>query len=181
MNIIFNLPLAISVVVSILTTAGAAAALHHLGSDQRQNKDHSRHLDWDKLTIGSKLSFATAGVLVAIIAGVAFYRVWSEGVLSGLASLAILLAVLVAAVMSISAWLVFWSAFSDGSPEQDDLKFYSKLLRRPLKTKASYEAKIKRVERRIAAVREPADAAPPEETNGRRPAGGRASGQETYS
>lgn len=181
MNIIFNLPLAISVVVSILTTAGAAAALHHLGVDQRQNKDHNRHLDWERLTIGSKLSFAGAGVLVAIIAGVAFYRVWSEGVLSGLASLAILLAILVAVVMSISAWLVFWSAFSDGSPEQADLAFYGKLLRRPLKVRASYEAKIARIERRISAIRGPAEAAPSAGTNGRRPAEGRSSGQETYS
>jgi hypothetical protein len=36
-------------------------------------------------------------------------------------SLVPLLASLVAVVMLISAWIVFWTAFRDGSLEQDDL------------------------------------------------------------
>lgn len=134
-----GLPLVISIAVSVLTTGGAAAALYHLGYDQRQNKDYRRQLDKAALTLGSKISLVGVAVLILLISIVAFYRVWTEGVFSGLDRLALMLALLVAVVMLISAWLVFWVAFRDGSPEQDDLAHYTGLVQHHLNIKRSYE------------------------------------------
>lgn len=105
----------ISIVISVLATGGAATALYHLGHNQRENKDDRRRLNWHQLSRGSKLSMLAAAMLVALIAAVMFVRVYTEGELSGLSSLAFLLAVLVAFVMLVSAALVFWTAFRDGS------------------------------------------------------------------
>ncbi|WP_326568714.1 hypothetical protein VSH64_44385 [Amycolatopsis rhabdoformis] len=134
-----GLPLAISVVISILATGGAATALHHLGHNQRQHKNHRRQLVWRDLTPGAKFSLATVGLLVALMGVVMFVRVYTEGVLSGLSDLAVLLAVLVALVMVVSATLVFWTAFRDGSLEQDDLRHYSETVRPYLQAKRRYE------------------------------------------
>lgn len=123
-----GLPLAISVVISVLATGGAAAALFHLGHDQRENKDDRRQLTWSKMSAGAKISLVAAIALVLLIAVVMFVRVYSEGVLSGLDGLAVLLAVLVAFVMLISAGLVFWTAFLDGSLDRDDLERYSQIV-----------------------------------------------------
>lgn len=147
-----DLALMIATVVSVLTTGGAAAALHHLGSDQRHNKNHRRQLSAHRLTTGSKIGLLCASVLIFSIATVAFYRVWTEGVLSGLDELAVMLAGLVAVVMLISAWMVFWTAFCDGSPERDDLAFYGRIVRRHLRRKSGYELEIKRIEQKIAAI-----------------------------
>ncbi|MGH3798171.1 MAG: hypothetical protein ACRDSP_25245 [Pseudonocardiaceae bacterium] len=135
----FGINLAVSAVVSVLATGGAAAALYHLGHDQRQNKNHRRQLDRNQLTLGSKISIAAVTLLVGLIAAVMFVRVWTEGKLSGVAGLAGILALLVSAVMLISAWLVFWIAFRDGSPEQDDLAQYTRLVQRHLRIKRGYE------------------------------------------
>jgi len=148
-----GLPLAISVVVSILTTGGAAAALYHLGHDQRQNKNYRRQLDTAALTLGSKISLAAVAVLILLIALVAFYRIWTEGVLSGLDRLALLLALLVAVVMLISAWLVFWVAFRDGSPEQDDLSHYTRLVSHHLILRRSHEDEATQLEHQIELLR----------------------------
>ena len=134
-----GLPPAISVVVSVLATGGAATALHHLGHNQRQHKNAKRQLDWAKLSAGSKLSLATVGLLVGLMGVVMFVRVYTEGVLSGMNDLAVLMAVLVALVMVISATLVFWTAFRDGSLEQDDLRHYSECVRPFLAAKRAYE------------------------------------------
>jgi hypothetical protein len=134
-----GLPLAISVVISVLATGGAATALHHLGHNQRQHKNAKRQLDWTKLSAGSKLSLATVGLLVGLMGVVMFVRVYTEGVLSGMNDLAVLMAVLVALVMVISATLVFWTAFRDGSLEQDDLRHYSECVRPFLAAKRAYE------------------------------------------
>jgi hypothetical protein len=123
-----GLPLVISVVITVLATGGAATSLHHLGHNQRENKDDQRQLKWSAMSRGSKVSLAAATVLVVLIGVVMFVRVYSEGVLSGLESLAALLAVLVAFVMLIAAGLVFWTAFRDGSLEQDDLECYSMMV-----------------------------------------------------
>jgi hypothetical protein len=134
-----GLPLAISVVISVLATGGAAAALHHLGHNQRQHKNHRRQLVWAELTTGAKLSLVTVGLLVGLMGVVMFVRVYTEGVLSGLSDLAVLLAVLVALVMVVSATLVFWTAFRDGSLDQDDLRHYSETARPHLLAKRRLE------------------------------------------
>jgi hypothetical protein len=135
-----GLPLAISVVISVLATGGAATALHHLGHNQRQHKDHRRQLVWAEVTTGARLSLAAAGLLVGIMGTVMFVRVHTEGVLGGLGNLAVLLAVLVALVATVSATLVFWTAFRDGSLDQDDLRYYSSSVRPHLDRKREYEA-----------------------------------------
>ncbi len=147
-----GLPLAISVVVSILTTGGAAAALHHVGYDQRQNKNYRRQLDKAALTLGAKISLVAVAVLILLISMVAFYRVWEEGVLSGLNRLALLLALLVAVVMLISAWLVFWVAFRDGSPEQDDLSHYTRLVQHHLNIRRNYEDDAEQLEHQLELI-----------------------------
>jgi hypothetical protein len=134
-----GLPLAISIVISVLATGGAATALHHLGHNQRQHKNFKRQLDWVKLSMGSKLSLVTVGLLVGLMGVVMFVRVYTEGVLSGMNDLAALMAVLVALVMVVSATLVFWTAFRDGSLEQDDLRHYSESVRPFLAAKREYE------------------------------------------
>ncbi|MGH4023100.1 MAG: hypothetical protein ACRDRV_00775 [Pseudonocardiaceae bacterium] len=147
-----GLPLAISLVVSLLTTGGAAAALYHLGHDLRQHKNHRRQLERRQLTAGSTISLAAVTVLVALIAVVMFVRVWSEGVLSGLANLALVLALLVSVVMLISAWLVFWIAFRDGSPERDDLVYYTRLVQRQLRIRRGYEDSAHQLEDQVELI-----------------------------
>ncbi|KZB85779.1 hypothetical protein [Amycolatopsis regifaucium] len=137
-----GLPLVISFVISVLATGGAATALYHLGHNQRENKDDRRRLTWRTLSRGSKLSMLAAVVLVGLIAAVMFVRVYTEGELSGLDSLAFLLAVLVAFVMLISAALVFWTAFRDGSLEQDDLRCYSAMIMRCESLRREYEVRV---------------------------------------
>ncbi|HEX3784098.1 MAG TPA: hypothetical protein VHX38_30955 [Pseudonocardiaceae bacterium] len=134
-----GLPLLISVVVSVLATGGAAVALHHLGHNQRQHKNKRRQLDWAELSVGAKANLVTVGLLVGLMGVVMFVRVDTEGVLSGLDELATLLAVLVAVVLVVSALLVFWTAFRDGSLEQEDLRHYSDSVRPHLDLKRRYE------------------------------------------
>ena len=134
-----GLPLLISVVISVLATGGAAIALHHLGHNQRQHKNHRRQLEWSRLSTGAKLSLLTVGLLVGLMGVVMFVRVSTEGLLSGMNGLALLMAVLVALVMIVSATLVFWTAFRDGSLEQDDLRHYSECVRPHLAAKREYE------------------------------------------
>ncbi|MGW4000281.1 hypothetical protein [Amycolatopsis sp. NPDC004772] len=134
-----GLPLLISVVISVLATGGAATALHHLGHNQRQHKNHRRQLEWSKLSTGAKLSLLTVGLLVGLMGVVMFVRVSTEGLLSGMNGLALLMAVLVALVMVVSATLVFWTAFRDGSLEQDDLRHYSECVRPHLTAQREYE------------------------------------------
>lgn len=147
-----DLPLAISVVISLLATGGAAAALYHLGHDQRQYKNHRRQLETSQLTLGSKISIAAVTLLVGLIAVVMFVRVWTEGMLSGLENLALLLGLLVSAVMLISAWLVFWIAFRDGSPERDDLAYYTRLVQRHLRIRRDYEDSAHQLEDQIELI-----------------------------
>jgi hypothetical protein len=134
-----GLPLVISFVVSVLATGGSAAALHHLGHNQRQYKNERRQLEWSRLSTGGRMSLVAAGLLVTLMGVVMFVRMYTEGVLSGLSDLAVLLAVLVAVVMIISAALVFWTAFRDGSLEQDDLLHYSAAVRPYLRLRRDYE------------------------------------------
>lgn len=134
-----GLPLIISIVISLLATGGSAAALNHLGHNLRDHKNHRGGLTWKALSLGSKLSLLGVALLVALIAVVMQVRVYTEGTLSGITDLAFLLALLVAFVMLISASLVFWTAFRDGSPEQDDLVYYSKIVQRHRQIKRDYE------------------------------------------
>jgi hypothetical protein len=134
-----GLPLVISIVISVLATGGAASALHHLGHNQRQHKNDQRQLNWTSLTAGAKLSLVTVGLLVGLMGVLMFVRISTEGLLSGADDLAVLMAVLVALVMVVSATLVFWTAFRDGSLQQDDLRHYSKCVRPHLAAKRAYE------------------------------------------
>jgi protein-S-isoprenylcysteine O-methyltransferase Ste14 len=123
----WGMPLAISIVISLLATAGAAWTLHHIGHSLRDDKTHDGRLVWRRLSRGARASLVGAVVLVLLIGIVMFLRVYTEGVLSGMSDLAVLLALLIAVVMTLSAWLVFAAAFRDGSPELDDLEHYTRL------------------------------------------------------
>lgn len=141
----FGLPLAMSVVISLLGTGGAAWTLHHLGHNRRENKTDQRHLKWAEMSIGAKASVVAVTLLAAIISVVMFVRVYTEGVLSGLSELALLLAVLVAFIMLLSASSVFGTAFRDGSLEQDDLAHYSKLVHEGLQRMRDHEDHVVRL------------------------------------
>lgn len=135
----FELPLLISIVLSVLGTAGAAYALYHLGHNARDHKNARGGLDWKGLPASSKLSIVGVGLIMTLIAAVSWFRVYSEGVNSGADELALLLALLVAVVMLIAAALVFWTALRDGSPEQDDLVTYSKIAQHHRRNQRQYE------------------------------------------
>lgn len=134
-----GLPLLISIVLSMLGTAGAAYALYHLGHNARDHKNARGGLDWKGLPASSKLSIVGVAVVMALIAAVSWFRVYSEGINSGAEELALLLALLVSVVMLIAAGLVFWTALRDGSPEQDDLVFYSTIAHRHRRIQRQYE------------------------------------------
>jgi hypothetical protein len=123
-----GLRLVISVVLSVLATAGAAWVLYHLGHIRRDDKNDRRELNWREMSVLALVSLVGVALLVILVSVVMFVRVFTEGVLSGLSSLALLLSVLVALIMLLSAALVFFTAFRDGSPEQEDLAYYSALV-----------------------------------------------------
>lgn len=131
--------LAMSAVVSVLATGGSAAALHHLGRNLRQHKDDRRQVDWPSLSAGGRITLITAGLLVGLLGVAMFVRLEADRVLAGPAVLAGLMAALVAVVLVVSAALVFWTAFRDGSLEQDDLRHYSDVIRPYLRRKRGYE------------------------------------------
>lgn len=145
-----GIPLAISMAISILATGGAGAALHHLGRDQRQYKDHHRRID---MPTGSKISLVAVGALLALIPLVMYYRLHPERAGGGLNSLENPPALVLTAVMLISEWLVFWTAFRDGSPELDDLRHYTRLVQPYLKLKRSYEDRANHLEQRAEILR----------------------------
>jgi hypothetical protein len=128
----------ISLVVAVLGTWGAAAALWHIGHDLRQHKNHRRQLDIATVGLGGRLGLAAVAVLTLLVAAGAFYRVYTEGVFSGDPQLAALLAALVAVVLLVTACLVFATAFKDGSPERDDMSFYGRLVSRHLARRRGY-------------------------------------------
>jgi hypothetical protein len=124
-----GLRLVISVVLSVLATAGAAWVLYHMGHIRRDDKNDRRELNWREMSVPAWVSLVGVALLVILVSVVMFVRVFTEGVLSGLNGLALLLSVLVALIMLLSAALVFFTAFRDGSPEQEDLAYYSRLVR----------------------------------------------------
>jgi hypothetical protein len=67
------------------------------------------------------------------------------------------LVILVAVVMLITAWLVFWTAFRDGSPEQDDLVHYTRLVQHHLHLKRGYEDIAHDLEEQIELIRRRTD------------------------
>ncbi|MGQ0840443.1 hypothetical protein [Actinokineospora sp.] len=142
--------LVISIVVSILGTGSAAAVLYHLGRNQRENKTDQRRLVLKDLSPGSKASLLAVAFLVTLIAVVMFERVYTEGLLSGLNNLAALLAILVSFVMLVTALLVFFTAFRDGSPEQDDSAFLSALVQQHLQLQRAYEDEAHRLRQQYA-------------------------------
>ncbi|RBY83026.1 hypothetical protein DQ238_03290 [Geodermatophilus sp. TF02-6] len=123
-----GLRLVISVVLSVLATAGAAWVLYHVGHIRRDDKNDRREPDWREMSVPARVSLVGVALLVILVSVVMFVRVFTEGVLSGLSGLALLLSVLVALIMLLSAALVFFTAFRDGSPEQEDLAHYSALV-----------------------------------------------------
>jgi hypothetical protein len=148
-----------SFAASVLATLAAATALYHLGHELREHKTDGRGLLWRALPVRPKVVLATVVILVVLVALLMFARVYTEGVLSGLQGLALLLALLVAFVMLISASLVFWTAFRDGSPETDDLAYYTKLVRRHLNDKRLLESRASEHEREAELVRRRAERA----------------------
>ena len=150
--------LVISVVVAMLATGGAAAALWHIGRNLRQYKSHDRHLDVGAMGVGAKMSVVGAVVLTLLIAAGAFYRVFSDGVFSGLEEFALLLAVLVAVVMFISSALLCATAFRDGSPQVDDLRYFTRTVAPHLTRKLELQQKAGGFERELARLREQVDA-----------------------
>lgn len=148
-----GLPLAISIVISVLGTGGAAWALYHLGHNRRESKNDRRQLAWSGLSGGAKVSLVGVGALVVLIGVVMFVRVFTEGVLSGLNDLALLLAVLVALVMLMSAALVFFTAFRDGSLEQDDLAHYSALVQAGEQRRRAHLDRANRLRNELALLR----------------------------
>lgn len=140
-----GLPLAVSVVVSLLGTAGAAWTLHLLGRNRREDKNDRRQMEWSQMSVGAKASLLAVGLLIALIAAVMFERVYAEAVQSGLEGLALLMAVLVAFIMLLAAALVFGTAFRDGSPEQDDLAHYSALVQAGLQRRRDHEDRAARL------------------------------------
>jgi hypothetical protein len=145
-----DIPLAVSIAISTLATGGAGAALHQLGRAQRQYKDHHRHID---MTTSSKISLVGVGALLALIPLVMYYRLYPEQAGGGLNSLENPPALVLTAVMLISEWLVFWTAFRDGSPELDDLRHYTRLVEPYLKLKRSYEDRANNLEQRTEILR----------------------------
>jgi hypothetical protein len=145
-----GIPLAISTAISILATGGAGAALHQLGRDQRRYKDHHRHIN---MTAGSKISHTGLGALLALVLLVMYYRLYPERAAGGLNSLENPPAIVLTAVMLISEWLVFWTAFRDGSPELDDLRHYTRLAQPYLTLKRSLEARANDLEQQAEILR----------------------------
>jgi uncharacterized membrane protein len=142
-----GLPLLITGVVAILSTAGAAWVLYHLGHNRRESKNERRQLDWATLSFTSKVSLLAVTVLVGLISAVMFTRVYTEALLSnvdGFSGLALLLSLLVAFVMLLSAALVFCTAFRDGSPEQADLAFYGDLVHQGRRRQLAHETDVLR-------------------------------------
>jgi hypothetical protein len=148
-----------SVAAAVLATLASAAALHHLGRELREHKTEGRGLAWRTLPARSKGVVITVMLLVVLVALLMFARVYTEGVLSGLQAIALLLAILVAFVMLISASLVFWTAFRDGSPETDDLGYYTTLVEKHLHDKRRLEARASDHKRQAELIRRRAERA----------------------
>jgi hypothetical protein len=138
--------LLIAAVVALLATGGSAVALHHLGHEHREHKNDAGQLAWGTLPVSSKATtLVSVGGLLVLIGASSYWRIYTEGVLSG-ADLAVLLALLVAVVLVISAWLIYRTAFKDGSVLTDDLQQLSKTVNR-------YSAIQRTHEDRAAALR----------------------------
>jgi len=144
-----GVPLAMSIAISILATGTACAILYQLGRDQRQYKDHHRHID---MTTGAKIILAGVGALLALIPLVMYYRLYPEKA-GGLNSLENPPAIVLTAVMLLSEWLVFWTHFRDGSPELDRLRDYTRLIQPYLNLKRSYEDRADNLEQQAEILR----------------------------
>jgi hypothetical protein len=134
----FGIRLLISAVVASLATGGAAAALHHLGHEHREHKNDKGQLEWTSLPISSKATLAAVALLLLLIGWSSYWRIYTEGMLSG-SDLAVLLALLVAVVLVISSWLIYRTAFKDGSVLTDDLQQLSKTVNHYSSVQRAYE------------------------------------------
>ncbi|MCW2899048.1 MAG: hypothetical protein JWO67_1313 [Streptosporangiaceae bacterium] len=134
----FGIPLLISVVVATLSTGGAAAALHHLGHEHREHKNDKGQLEWRTLSKSSRATLIAVALLLLLIGWGSYQRIYTEGVLSG-SNLAVLLALLVSFVLVISAWLIWRTAFRDGSVLTDDLARYSRIVNHYVALQRSHE------------------------------------------
>lgn len=139
-----GLPLVMSVLISALATGVFSAALYHLGHAKRAYKNRHRQLDWRGLSRSSKVCLSGVTLLVLLTSVVMFEQVYTEGALT------FLLATLVAIVMVASAELVFWTAFRDGSAEQDELVHYTRVVRDFLAQKQKYEQEANELMFRLA-------------------------------
>jgi hypothetical protein len=148
-----------SLAAAVLSTLAAATALHHFGRELREHKNERRGLTWRALTLRPRLVLIAVTVLVVLVALLMYVRVYTEGVFSGLSTLATLLALLVAFVMLISATLVFWTAFRDGSLETDDLRHYTGLVEPSLNRMRDLLARAAAEERAAELLRRQAERA----------------------
>jgi uncharacterized membrane protein len=148
-----NLRILISAVVALLATVCAAVALRHIGRDLRQFKDRHRRLQWRRLDSAGVIGLVVVGAIVGLVASGAYYRVYVEGVYSGEPQLAVLLAALVATVLAVSAWLVFLTAFKNGSPEHDDMLAFYRELRPHLRRQRRHLRRVAECDRQLEALR----------------------------
>lgn len=140
----FSLRLIIAIVVAVLVTAGAAAVLFHGGHNLRSAKNYRRSLEVGSLTVGSALTLLGMCAVAGSIAALAYWRIAAEGLFSRQGWVAILLALLAALVMLISAALIAANAFRNGSSKTDDLAFLNRAVQRRLKIVNTFEQKAHR-------------------------------------
>lgn len=147
----FGIRLLISAVVALLATGGAAAALHHLGHEHREHKNDQGQLEWTSLTMSAKATLAAVALLLLLIGWSSYWRIYTEGMLSG-SDLAVLLALLVAVVLVISAWLIYRTAFKDGSVLTDDLQQLSKTVNHYSRVQRDHEDRAAALRHQLAMI-----------------------------
>ncbi|MFC4503234.1 MULTISPECIES: hypothetical protein [Streptomyces] len=147
---------ALALVVALLPTYGSTFALYEIGHNLRDHKTHDRDLRWTEIPTAARVGLIGIGLLLIFIFVSLSIRIFVEGTYSGDYRLTPLLAVLVSLVMLITNALVFWTAFCDGSLEQDDLRYYTKLVLKHLRGKREHELKAFHLRSQIERVQKQA-------------------------
>ncbi|MGW0946046.1 hypothetical protein ACWD4O_26390 [Streptomyces sp. NPDC002623] len=143
---------ALALVVALLPTYGSTFALYEIGHNLRDHKTHDRDLRWTEIPTAARIGLTAIALLLIFIFVSLSIRIFVEGTYSGDYRLTPLLAVLVSLVMLITNALVFWTAFCDGSLEQDDLRYYTRLVLKHLRKKREHELKALRLRSQIERV-----------------------------
>lgn len=139
---VFNVPwqgdplgveLAVSVTVAVFATLVLAVALHNIGSGLRPFKTEQRELHWRPLPTSARIRLSCTLVLLWLVAVVMFARIYLEADASGAGgTMAVALALLVAALSAVANALVAWVPFTDGSTDTDHLDHYAAATGPPL-------------------------------------------------